>query len=103
MEQDCNINNKTNKIGEMFEEFNAPLTREEEQAVQYEKIAKRLDDIQNDVFKNPILSATQKVSFSQKIRPVIGHCTGKVRFLRGEIDIEEIKKNKKESSKMNNK
>lgn len=103
MEQNFNINNKQNNIKEMFEEFNAPLTQEEEQAMQYEKIAKRLDDIQNDVFKNPILSATQKVSFSQKIRPVIGHCTGKVRFLRGEIDIEEIKKNKKESSKMNNK
>ena len=103
MEQNFNINNKQNNIKEMFEEFNAPLTQEEEQAMQYEKIAKRLDDIQNDVFKNPILSATQKVSFSQKIRPIIGHCTGKVRFLRGEIDIEEIKKNKKESSKMNNK
>ena len=103
MEQNFNINNKQNNIKEMFEEFNAPLTQEEEQAMQYEKIAKRLDDIQNDVFKNPILSATQKASFSQKIRPVIGHCTGKVRFLRGEIDIEEIKKNKKESSKMNNK
>lgn len=103
MEQNFNIDNKENRIGEMFEEFNAPLTKEEEQAVQYEKIAKRLDDIQNDVFKNPILSATQKVSFSQKIRPVIGHCTGKVRFLRGEIDIEEIRKNKEKSKRGDNK
>lgn len=92
-------NNMVEKPQERIEEYHAPLTPEEEQAIQYEKIAKRLDDIQNECFRSPILTSTQKVAFSQKIRPVIGHCTGKVRYLRGEITPEEIKRNKEEMAK----
>lgn len=93
------INNMVEKPQERIEEYHAQLTPEEEQAIQYEKMAKRLDDIQNDCFRNPFLTSTQKVAFSQKIRPVIGHCTGKVRYLRGEITPEEIKRNKEEMAK----
>ena len=87
-------NNIVNKPQEIINEYHAQLTAKEEQAIQYEKMAKRLDDIQNECFRNPILTSTQKVAFSQKIRPVIGHCTGKVRYLRGEITPEESKRNK---------
>lgn len=92
-------NNIVNKPQEIINEYHAQLTAKEEQAIQYEKMAKRLDDIQNECFRNPILTSTQKVAFSQKIRPVIGHCTGKVRYLRGEITPEEIKRNKEEIDK----
>lgn len=96
-------NNVVGNPLEKFEEYHAQLTPEEEQAIQYEKMAKRLDDIQNDCFRNPILTSSQKVAFSQKIRPVIGHCTGKIRYLRGEITPEEIKKNKEEMAKKHDK
>lgn len=92
-------NNMVNKPQETINEYHAQLTAKEEQAIQYEKMAKRLDNLQNEWFNNPFLTATQKVSFSQKIRPVIGHCTGKVRYLRGEITPEEIKRNKEEMEK----
>ena len=95
-------NNIVNKPQEIINEYHAQLTAKEEQAIQYEKMAKRLDDIQNECFRNPILTSTQKVAFSQKIRPVIGHCTGKVRYLRGEITPEEIKRNKEEMDKKRN-
>lgn len=92
------VENPLNK----FEEYHAPLTKEEEQAIQYDKLAERLEKIQNDCFTNPFLTANQKVSFSQRIRPLIGHCTGKARYLRGEIDMTEVMRNKEKTIQKKN-